>query len=121
MSKFKPGQSGNPGGRPKIISEIQELARKHTAEAIETLVAVMRDTSASPAARVSAASAVIDRAAGKPVQAIEASGSTRPASELSDDELAAIITGEQERREEEEDEGKGPSASTTATACLPPA
>ena len=102
MSKFKPGQSGNPGGRPKIISEIQEMARKHTAEAIETLVAVMRDASASPAARVSAASAVIDRAAGKPVQAIEASGFTQPASELSDDELAASIASEQQLRTADE-------------------
>jgi len=35
---FKKGQSGNPGGRPKIVGEVKELARTHTAEAIETLV-----------------------------------------------------------------------------------
>ena len=27
MSKFKPGQSGNPGGRPKGFAEVRELAR----------------------------------------------------------------------------------------------
>ena len=35
MSKFKPGQSGNPGGRPKGFAEVRELAREHTVAAIE--------------------------------------------------------------------------------------
>ena len=38
---FKKGQSGNPGGRPKVIAEVKELARAHTGEAIETLVSIM--------------------------------------------------------------------------------
>ena len=38
---FKKGQSGNPGGRPKVVAEVKELARAHTAAAIETLVAIM--------------------------------------------------------------------------------
>jgi hypothetical protein len=36
---FKKGQSGNPGGRPKEIKDVQTLARSHTAEAIEALLA----------------------------------------------------------------------------------
>jgi Family of unknown function (DUF5681) len=35
---FSKGQSGNPGGRPKVVGEVQELARQHTGEAIKTLV-----------------------------------------------------------------------------------
>ena len=41
---FKKGQSGNPGGRPKVVAEVKELARAHTGEAIETLVSIMTNT-----------------------------------------------------------------------------
>jgi Family of unknown function (DUF5681) len=55
---FKKGQSGNPGGRPKVVAEVNELARAHTAEAIETLVSIMTNPKSAPAARVSAANAL---------------------------------------------------------------
>jgi hypothetical protein len=67
---FKKGQSGNPGGRPKVVAEVRELARAHTAEAIETLVSIMTDPKSAPAARVSAANALLDRGYGKPPQHI---------------------------------------------------
>jgi hypothetical protein len=67
---FKKGQSGNPGGRPKAIAEIRELAREHTGEAVETLMSIMTDPKAAPAARVSAANALLDRGYGKPPQHI---------------------------------------------------
>jgi hypothetical protein len=67
---FKPGQSGNPGGRPKTVGPVRDLAGKHTKEAIETLASVMKDTSAPHAARVAAANGLLDRAHGKPSQPI---------------------------------------------------
>lgn len=39
---FKPGQSGNPSGRPKVDFEVRQLAREYGQEAIEKLVAIMR-------------------------------------------------------------------------------
>ncbi|CAL8981860.1 hypothetical protein RHODGE_RHODGE_03989 [Rhodoplanes serenus] len=69
MAKFQPGRSGNPGGRPKTITEVRDLARAKTAEAIEAL-AQIATAGESEAARVSAAVALLDRAWGKAPQAI---------------------------------------------------
>jgi hypothetical protein len=52
MARFQKGQSGNPGGRPKVVGEVRHLAQQHSAEAIATLVAIMHDEKAPPAARV---------------------------------------------------------------------
>jgi Family of unknown function (DUF5681) len=74
---FKKGQSGNPGGRPKVVAEVRELARAHTGKAIETLVSIMTNTKSAPAARVSAANALLDRGYGKPPQHITGEGGPR--------------------------------------------
>ena len=93
---FVKGQSGNPGGRPKVVGEVQELARSHTADAVTTLAEIMRDTEAAPAARVAAANALLDRGYGKPLQSSTVSVRRVNAREMSDDELAAIALGRSE-------------------------
>lgn len=65
---FVKGQSGNPSGRPKENGVVKELAREHTEEAIERLVFWMR--AENPKASVSACVALLDRAYGKPAQAL---------------------------------------------------
>jgi hypothetical protein len=50
---FLTGHSGNPSGRPAIVSELQKLARTHT---LATLVEIMSNAASPPNARVTAAS-----------------------------------------------------------------
>ena len=62
--RFVPGQSGNPGGRPKDENRVGELARSYTLEAIETLVDLMRH-GRDERVRGTAAQALLDRGWGK--------------------------------------------------------
>jgi hypothetical protein len=68
----KGGPSPNPGGRPKEVGDVRDLAKRYTAEAVETLAKIMRSEDAPPAARTAAATALLDRGYGRPAQAVDA-------------------------------------------------
>lgn len=55
----------------RTLTEIRSLARSHTRTAVRVLVGVMRSKDATPAARVSAANAILDRGWGKATQPLE--------------------------------------------------
>lgn len=59
------GSDEPPISKPRATA-IQRLARQHAASAVQALVAVMTDDSASHAARVSAAGALLQWGFGKP-------------------------------------------------------
>ena len=66
---------GRPLGAPnKATAAVREVAQLYTLEAIEVLAGLMRDPTAPHAARVSAASALLDRGHGRPRQELEHSG-----------------------------------------------
>jgi hypothetical protein len=55
----------------KIIADVKDAARELTPKAIAALESVMDDPKAPPAARVGAATAILDRGWGRPTQSIE--------------------------------------------------
>lgn len=69
IGRFVKGVSGNPGGRPAQLAGLRELAAAHTEAAIAALAKALDD----PKTSVAAAVALLDRAWGKPQQAIELS------------------------------------------------
>ena len=54
----------------KTPTQIRSLARGHTESAVTVLAAIMNKTDAPEAARISAATALLDRGWGKPTQPI---------------------------------------------------
>jgi hypothetical protein len=77
-TRFKPGQSGNPGGRAKQTPELFALAREQTVEASSlncrtsyTIVAIMKDKGAPKVARLTAANLVLERGHGKAVSMVD--------------------------------------------------
>ncbi len=79
-TSFQPGVSGNPGGRPRrpssieaklIEADVKALARECAPDAISTLKTIMLNEKAPAAARISAASVILDRGHGKPKQEME--------------------------------------------------
>jgi hypothetical protein len=70
--KFPKGKSGNPGGRPKVLGELQELARHHAPEVINELVRLALKAK-SETARIAAGRELLDRGFGRPRQSVEVS------------------------------------------------
>jgi hypothetical protein len=63
-------RSRRPDVAAKTLTEIRSIARGHTRTAIRVLVGIMCSEDATPAARVSAANAILDRGWGKATQPV---------------------------------------------------
>lgn len=73
--RFVAGNSG--GGRPKIPADVREAIRAACPEAVQYLIALMRNPKEKTAYRLDAAKTLLDRGYGKPesMSKIELSGS----------------------------------------------
>jgi len=71
---WKKGQSGNPGGRPKVAPELRAAAQEVSIEGLKVLTGIMRDEKAPQNARINAVQAIWDRGYGKPDQQHRVSG-----------------------------------------------
>lgn len=68
--RFVKGISGNPGGRPEVEGKARKIAQRAGPRAMRRLIQLMRSPNERVA--VAAASAILDRAYGKPAQTISA-------------------------------------------------
>lgn len=76
---FKPGVSGNPGGRPKgAIAEMVHLARAHGPRVIEMLAEFVYDVEQPPKVRIMAGEILLDRGYGKAQQQIDVLSDGKP-------------------------------------------
>lgn len=93
---FMPGQSGNPGGRPRgLARRVRELVGDDGTMIADYMLAVMRDDRERTRDRLEAGRFLADRGWGKPVQAVELDVATlSPA--LDPDRLATLSTEELE-------------------------
>ena len=64
-SKWQPGVSANPGGRPKWLKELRDQMREHVPAAIAKIVEVMSgkvgEEKVSPRMQMEAAREILDR------------------------------------------------------------
>lgn len=67
----RPGSGRKKGSPNKVTIQLKQMASKYTAEAVKTLVDVMRDPEVPAAVRVVAADKLLDRSHGRPLQGIE--------------------------------------------------
>jgi hypothetical protein len=71
---FKPGQSGNPSGRPKVPLDLVAKCKDITPEVINFWIDLMRDSNEKAADRLRASENIIERGFGKARQAMELTG-----------------------------------------------
>src|SRR5882724_11447954 len=89
MAKFCKGISGNPGGRPKVLGEVQELARQYAPTAIVELARLALKAK-SETARIAAIRELLDRGYGRSRQAMEITAPAGDPLQLLFEELDAL-------------------------------
>lgn len=69
--RFQKGQSGNPGGRPKVPDNIKKALSELVPESIEVKRQILHDETAPLDLKNRVADSILDRVYGKPGYAVE--------------------------------------------------
>jgi DNA-binding transcriptional MerR regulator len=87
--KFPKGKSGNPGGRPKVLGDVQELARQYSPAAIVELARLALKAK-NENARIAAIRELLDRGYGRSRQSMEVSAPAGDPLQLLLEEIDAL-------------------------------
>lgn len=87
---FKPGTSGNPGGRSKKDIELEAHARLHAKYAIDVAAQILMNEEAPNQDRLKAAQMILDRGHGKPKETVNVTHE-RPVTEWTEEQLDTAI------------------------------
>ena len=115
--QFLPGQSGNPGGRPKVLEEVRELGKAASPKIMRAFIKLALDEKTPAAQRIAAGNAVLDRTMGKPEQQHRVSGQINFAALLAEytTQRLAVEQGEAEVLEgDDQDSLPGPNGNGAA-------
>lgn len=72
LRPWKPGQSGNPNGRPKVPEDVKAALKKNTLRAVQRLVELMESQDERVA--ILACNSILDRSLGKAQAAVDVDG-----------------------------------------------
>ena len=73
---FRPGASGNPGGRPRATAELRALAQTAGIEALRRVIELTKHE--DPKVALEATKIVLDRGFGRPSQPVDGDGEGGP-------------------------------------------
>ena len=71
---FKPGQSGNPGGKKAIPQDIKDALSKLTPTAVDKLKQMLEDPNTDYKVLIQVINTILDRVYGKAPQTVDATG-----------------------------------------------
>lgn len=94
MPRFEKGVSGNPSGKPKIPDDIKQMLKSAAPSALTLLIETCADTNVRRDLRIDCAKTILDRAYGKPAQAVSVDasvGATVTATAMTADEMLEAI------------------------------
>lgn len=93
---FKPGQSGNPGGRPRVVGHVRDLAQAHIDKCVTVLIDLL--ASENENIRLAAARELLDRGCGKPAAVDEEKVIREELAKMTDEALEALHAAEQQKK-----------------------